>query len=349
MFTRLISGLTIKGKIYSLVVCILALMLITIGVTALKLKSLGTEITTIAEEDVPLTEAVTEITINQLEQAINFERALRYGEVMQSDATAEARFKHVLELFDALSEEINREIKTGEKIAQHAMTQAHGEAAIAEFRHVDEILKDVETRHSSYEQHAHQTFALLAQGNLHAAHEIAQQTEAEEEHLDHELESLLKEIEKFTEASAVQAKHDEQSALSSSLIGSLLAAFLGFAIALFITRNITRAIYQAVDVANKIANDDLTSEIEARSKDEVGQLLTSLGIMQSSLKERIEADRTQKVAIEEEIQGIVNASLAGDLGHSIDLSGKDGFFKMLSQGINWPSAHGNRPRKAVMS
>jgi methyl-accepting chemotaxis protein len=45
-------------------------------------------------------------------------------------------------------------------------------------------------------------------------------------------------------------------------------------------------------------------------------------------------DRSQEVRIEQEIQTIVEASLAGDLGRRIDLADKDGFFEMLSKGIN---------------
>ncbi len=45
-------------------------------------------------------------------------------------------------------------------------------------------------------------------------------------------------------------------------------------------------------------------------------------------------DRTQEIAIEEEINSIVNASLGGDLSQRIDISGKVGFFEMLSLGIN---------------
>ena len=46
------------------------------------------------------------------------------------------------------------------------------------------------------------------------------------------------------------------------------------------------------------------------------------------------ADRSQEVAIEGRIQDIVDAALAGDLSQRIDLSGNDGFFNMLSEGIN---------------
>lgn len=45
-------------------------------------------------------------------------------------------------------------------------------------------------------------------------------------------------------------------------------------------------------------------------------------------------DRTQEVAIENEIQGIVENALAGNLSQRIDLSGKQDFFERFSQGFN---------------
>jgi len=45
-------------------------------------------------------------------------------------------------------------------------------------------------------------------------------------------------------------------------------------------------------------------------------------------------DRTQEVAIENEIQGIVDASLAGKLDDRIQLDGKEGFHQRLSEGMN---------------
>ncbi len=45
-------------------------------------------------------------------------------------------------------------------------------------------------------------------------------------------------------------------------------------------------------------------------------------------------DRTQEVAVEEEVAGIVNAAAAGDFNKRFDLTGKEGFFKQLGEGIN---------------
>ncbi len=284
------SNLTIRGKISCLVICLLGLMLFTIGVTALKLQSLGSEITAIAKEDIPLTATVTAITLKQLEQAIHFERALRFGENLQSSPAVEARFNNEVNVFDALTEKIETGIKAGEKITQGIMAQARSEAEVVEFKRIGKILRGVETKHRRYEQLVHKTFALLKEGKVNAGHAIVDKIVAEEQALDIELLVLLKVIEKFTENAAVQAEHDEQIAMQVSAIGSLSALIIGFGIAFFITRIITGAIQQAVDVANKIADDDLSSVIEATSNDEVGQLLVTLDSMQTNLKNRIEAD-----------------------------------------------------------
>ncbi|WP_457671496.1 methyl-accepting chemotaxis protein [Thiolapillus sp.] len=45
-------------------------------------------------------------------------------------------------------------------------------------------------------------------------------------------------------------------------------------------------------------------------------------------------DRTNEVAIEQEIQGIVDNALMGNLSERVSLSGKEGFFKSLSRGVN---------------
>ena len=45
-------------------------------------------------------------------------------------------------------------------------------------------------------------------------------------------------------------------------------------------------------------------------------------------------ERTQEVAVENEMQGMLSAVVAGDLGSRIDLTGKSGFFEAMSRGVN---------------
>ena len=45
-------------------------------------------------------------------------------------------------------------------------------------------------------------------------------------------------------------------------------------------------------------------------------------------------DRTQEVAVEQEVAGIVNAAAQGDFSKRFELAGKEGFFKQLGEGVN---------------
>ena len=83
------KDVNISFKIMGMVGVLLLLMAISAAYGILKINHVGNELHAIAEEDIPLTEAVTEITVNQLEQAIWFERALRYGEVLAANEMAD--------------------------------------------------------------------------------------------------------------------------------------------------------------------------------------------------------------------------------------------------------------------
>ena len=45
-------------------------------------------------------------------------------------------------------------------------------------------------------------------------------------------------------------------------------------------------------------------------------------------------DRTQELAIEDEVEGLVKSALKGDLTNRVDMNGKEGFYKFLSEGVN---------------
>jgi len=245
--------------------------------------SIGDEITAIAEQDIPLTEIVTTITINQLEQAIHFERALRYGENMKTDILSADPFKAAVEGFDKYSKNISMRIKEGEELAHTAKQLAYDDKVIKEFQHVETLLMKIESQHIAYEKHVHEIITELTSGNIHQARKLTEKVELEEEKIDHELGSLLIELEKFTEEAALTAQHDEQSAVKLLITIAVAAGILGSLLAIFIICNLNKGIIKAVNTADTIASGHLGNTITAAGKDEVGQLLTSLETMRKSL------------------------------------------------------------------
>ena len=88
------------------------------------------------------------------------------------------------------------------------------------------------------------------------------------------------------EASDVVAETILDSYANTRVLLSVLglsAIALGIACAWGITRSITLPIHQAVAVAQKVAAGDLSSRIEADSRDETGQLMRALGTMNANL------------------------------------------------------------------
>lgn len=277
------NNISIKTKLYTLAGILIGFVVLSTSVSLIKMDGIGDEIVAIAEQDIPLTESVTKVTIHQLEQAINFERLLRYGEEMQSNESMLPNFKKAVASFDKHSDIVNKSIKHGEELSHKAIEEAHSEKDKKEFQHVLSILKKVEIEHKNYEKHVHEVVSLINKKDIHHAHEIAEKIEKEEEKIDHELESLLVELETFTHEAALQAEHDEQSAMRLLIVIAAISIIIGVAMALYIIKGLIKSIRSAVSIAEIISSGDLTRDIEHHGNDEMGQLLDALSIMRNNL------------------------------------------------------------------
>ena len=264
------STLTVKQMMMVIVGLQLIAMLIVLATVSYNLVSLGEEIESIAENDIPMANVVSLITVHQLEQAIEFERSLRYGEEMRKDPLMEPFFKINVEKFFTLSAKVNKELKEGEALATSIISTSNSEGVVKEMQHVLEALERIEEEHGSYDKHVTAVFTLLIQGKMHAAHELAEETEIEEEKLDHELEALLINIENFTHESALLAEEHEQAALISMIVITLCALVLNSLVAYFIVRSLLRLLggepNEIAHVTERIASGDLNFTIDTKGK-----------------------------------------------------------------------------------
>ena len=268
--------LNIGTKIMGTVGCLLLLMVISSGYGIVKMGHVGDELETIAEEDIPLTEVITEITVNQLEQAIWFERALRFGEVLAEKNRAAKELKHAEVKVMEHSRLVDEIEKTALEMVRHAMQAAHTEENRKEFEKVGVQIETITKHHADYEHHVQQVFTLIHQGKQVEAEQLAEKVEAEEEALDHELETLLKEIESFTAASAKKAEADEHAAFTGMVTITVAALFIGLVMGFFVSRGITGPINMAVARLKDIAQGegDLTQRMDVDTRDELGEMGT---------------------------------------------------------------------------
>lgn len=269
----------------------------------LQIASIGMEIAEITQEDIPLTNMVTKVTVHQLEQAISVERALAAGYAMDSGHAKPGAMDKSIEKFEALSKKVNAEILAGEKLAEHAIEVAHTEEARAEFTHVLEALKKIEKEHFSFEEHARQLFAALRAGNLYEADKLAILVHEEEDKIDHEVEALLEELNAFTLQSAQSALAHEHSAEIVIWIaggcGLALLLVVGYGIGTITSKPLTAMLGNVNELAS--GNTDIT--INAKSKDEVGMLAGAMEKFRVQIIEGQElAERQKEMEREAEIK-----------------------------------------------
>jgi len=278
---------TIKTKIYSISIVFIGALAVSIIYALNSMNQIGEELATISEKNIPLTQVVSQVTIHQLEQAINFERALRFGERMDTETRAAAHFREAVKTFTDFSQQISEEFSSGEQIAQKAMTFARNDNEQQEFKQVADILTRVKKEHEDYVSHAEQTIELIKQGRLHDAFKAAEGIEAEEKAISHELETLQMEIGQFTEMAALNAEQYEKNAFATLSIIGLTAGLLGITIAFLVINSITRGLRDAIHVAQSVAAGNLTEEVHVEGSDEIAQLLNALSIMRNKLHQMI--------------------------------------------------------------
>jgi len=192
---------------------LLALMAVSTGFTLSKMNRIRNELTDITGNNVPLTEIITAITINQLKQAVWFERALRLAVELKDDDEASGNFIGAKEVFNGFAEGVDVEIKKGEKIAEEAINAANTGESRREFEEVLNHLKVIEKGHANYNSRVLNIFEEIARGTVYEFKDAIKKIEREEEQLNHESGKFLRRIEQFTEASILQTEGDERAVI----------------------------------------------------------------------------------------------------------------------------------------
>ncbi len=98
------------------------------------------------------------------------------------------------------------------------------------------------------------------------------------------LEELTQAQRQSIDAAAIQVANWSWTARLSLLAFGALSMVLGTLLALWLVRSITRPITLASDTANRVAGLDLRHDIQGHDRDETGQMLHALAVMQTALR-----------------------------------------------------------------
>ena len=278
-------------KLLTKIVGMLGLMVaIVLGISLSAIYSLGsiaTLLTEIAEEDIPLTTSVAEITVLQLEQELWAERAI--SGAYSKDTKLLQESEHQFEIATAKAAD---ELKKAEKLAKHGLDLAHDENAKKKFQEVFDHLVKINAEHEEYTHHTESLFTLLNQGKVKkkSTHDQIELLEAEADQLTHELEAFLHNIEAFTTQAALDAEHNEAAAVIRAIVITIFALVLAGMLGLIITRSILHQLgadpAKVEELAQAITRGDLTYKVDNGGRKLTG-VFKSMCEMQQNLSQII--------------------------------------------------------------
>ena len=211
----------------------------------------------------------------------------------------------------------------------------------------DAARADIQTKLADYRD----SFLGVADGTLAAAQAAKKMSE-----IYAELEPIQTGLDKRTSAdyraakvAIVAARAEMASFLMWTLAGGILLLILAV---IAISGAISRPLIGLTAVMRRLATGDLAVDIGHRdSRNEIGEMSRAVQVfkdnalekkrMDEAERQRLEAERKaaeaqreREQAIAREIANLIDAVAKGNLNSRIDLAGKDGFYKTMSEGIN---------------
>ncbi len=274
----LLSRLKISQKIYFMGFIQLLCVFILGGIAYIQMEKIGREITDIAHDDIPLTKSLTLLAEHQLQQVVLFERMLLNGVLAeQNHPGAEEEFVKNKNKLIELSKKVEKEIIEVENFIEDAISHLHSQEAVQEYKKLLSEMKHVEEGYKILLGELYGIITLLEQGDLKQALINAPEVEQLEDNLDHEILSILSEIEEFTLKATLQAEHDEKQGVRYIVIVLLVSLAVSSVLPFIIGNSITKPIHQLDYRLKEVADGDgdLRQRLKADGHDETSQVAAS--------------------------------------------------------------------------
>jgi methyl-accepting chemotaxis protein len=295
-------SLGIGVKILSIVgVCLAGLALVSV-IGLWQLNKIGGLIDGVANKDIPLTNAVRQISAHQLEQSVHLERAYRTGALMAQAIEAGSEFERSRNAFLKLAKKVDQEILDAQDLARRASETVHSEAEKAEFASVYQAFEKIGAEHKAFDDHALRAFEFVEAGDMEKAIALHVGIKKEEDNLNQELETLVLDLEAFTLKAARAALEAEKFALQSILVISVIifVAAIGFA-TYVIRRAITRPLSDVVKGISALTANDFTVDVKVHAQDEIGAVATAYQTFRETMirARNLEEEQREKRMVEE--------------------------------------------------
>ncbi|WP_425393007.1 sensor histidine kinase [Ekhidna sp.] len=263
---------------------IIFLILILGAFGLLRIVTTHKDIDDVANIDLPIIEILTQIETYQLEQAIAFERAIRYAEeiepgnnlALQGFSEADSTFRYLAQLVDIL-------LLDSEQTVVDALKQTNQEAQRIKLKGLLLSIRKLESDHTSYEKHALEVVDLLEEGRIDEAVFASERVESEEDQFNKQVEGVLMRHEMFTEALVKIVEQEEVLSMKWIVTLTLLFIILSLLAVYTFSYKIWRPLEDIRTGAERIGRGNLNARIKLTSNSITSDIVDSFNEMADRL------------------------------------------------------------------
>lgn len=264
----------------------LIVLLIAIGIfSMIRVYNSHNSIDEVARIDVPLIEAMTNIETHQLEQSINFERAVRFAEEIGRYDNALKNFEVADSLFRSLALLVDKELIEAEEQVKVGIREATSDNQRIIMKELLNSLKRMEKEHLSYERDALDVIDLLISNEVSEAIERVDDVEAEEEKFNKEVERVLIQIEKYTEQVVKAIELEERTTLRLVVLFTCFFVMASIIISFMSSTKTTIPIDQLTEGVKRVSKGEKSVQVDTPPSGLTSELTTTFNEMVIKLQD----------------------------------------------------------------
>lgn len=269
--------LNIAHKILGVVGIVLAFML-AVAVYSIHLTSeISDELESVANKHLPVSEAVSRINVNVLEQGISLQRLFV---LEKTDAADQSTF---VDLGSATKSEFQTVKDLLKPVGQ---TKPHTIKAMSVLA---EDVAAIERDYLAFEAHGLLLLDKREQGAQSEFVSLFLKLNTLQDKANSSVATLRAHVQDLTNRAVERSAKNERYLLVANSLLTVLAAVVGLGVAVLIIRSLVNNIRNLVSGTEAVESGDLDTEVQVKTTDEIGQLTQSFNHMTGELrlKERI--------------------------------------------------------------
>ena len=264
----------IRLKIFGIAICLLLFMAAVAFLSNYRVGRVNDEVVDIADYHIPLTNLTFELQTIVLGQEIVFQKLLGLRREAKGFAALMDEF---LKTFESSDAEVDQYIKRILQLINEGYKNAKLEKDRFEF---------LEREHQDFHDFSLDVAALIQNDQREKAGVLLGNIEAKRRQIGERLDLILKELERFTEKSSLEASRQEKDTIFWNTIFTVASTLFGLLFAGLLAAGLSRPIKRLVHGTAQVEKGDFEHPVEVTSKDEIGFLTGAFNHMVEGLRVR---------------------------------------------------------------